>query len=59
MKNKEDEYICVCNSTGEFVDWLLDTIKNRMHTSAKAKDYKSLGVLNDLLKDVEAKLEEE
>ena len=59
MKNKEDEDICVCNSTGEFVDWLLDTIRDRLYKCSKNKDFKGMGQLNDLYDDIIAKLEQE
>jgi len=29
MKNKENDDICVCNSTGEFIDWLFDFISSQ------------------------------
>ena len=55
----ENTDICVCNSTGEFVDWLLDTIRNDMHKCARLKDQKGLSALNFLLNKIEDKLAEE
>jgi len=49
----------LANNTGEFVDWLLDTIRNDMHKCSKLKDSKGLSALNFLLNKIEDKLAEE
>ena len=59
MKNKENDDICVCNETGEFVDWLLDTIRDRLYKCSKLKDFKGMGQLNDLYDDIISKMEED
>ena len=46
------------NSTGEFIDWLNDTIIDRIYKCSKIKDYKGMAVLNELLDDIREKLEE-
>ena len=46
-------------NTGEFVDWLLDTIRDRMYTCSKLKDFKGMGQLNSLIDDITLKLEEQ
>jgi hypothetical protein len=57
MQNKNNEELA--ENTGEFVDWLLDTVHDRMHKCAMINDRKSMGVLLELLNDIEDKLEEE
>jgi|688.fasta_scaffold00081_145 hypothetical protein len=57
MKNKNNEELA--ENTGEFVDWLLDTIRNDMHKCSKLKDSKGLSALNFLLNKIEDKLAEE
>jgi len=61
MKNKEyliDTYE-LSENTGEFVDWLLDTIRDRMYKCTKNMDFKSVAQLNDLMDAINQKLEEE
>lgn len=57
MQNKNNEELA--ENTGEFVDWLLDTVRDRMHKCAMINDRKSMGVLLELLNDIEDKLAEE
>jgi hypothetical protein len=64
MKNKE--YITesemnedLANNTGEFIDWLNDTIIDRIYQCSKIKDSKGMAVLNELLDDIREKLEQE
>jgi hypothetical protein len=67
MKNKNEivymteseMYEELAENTGEFVDWLLDTIRNDMHKCSKLKDSKGLSALNFLLNKIEDKLAEE
>jgi hypothetical protein len=61
MTNKKDliDTYELSENTGEFVDWLLDTIRDRMYTCSKLKDFKGMGQLNDLLDDINVKLEEQ
>ena len=49
----------LAENTGEFVDWLLDTIRDRLYKCSKLKDYKGMGQLNDLYDAINVKLEEE
>ena len=46
-------------STAEFVDWLLDTIRDDMYKCSKLKDSKGMSALNFLLNKIEDKLAEE
>jgi hypothetical protein len=48
----------LAESTGEFVDWLLDTIRDRMYQCSKLKDFKGMGQLNSLYDAIQHKLEE-
>ena len=64
MKNKE--YLTesemneeLAENTGEFIDWLSDTIIDRIYKCSKIKDFKGMGVLNELLDDIREKLEQE
>ena len=68
MKNKNTETVYMtesemneelAESTGEFVDWLNDTIIDRIYKCSKIKDSKGMAVLNELLDDIREKLEEE
>ena len=52
-----NEYLA--NNTGEFIDWLNDTIVDRIYKCSKIKDSKGMAVLNELLDDIREKLEEE
>jgi len=56
MKNKNEE---LAENTGEFVDWLLDTIRDRLYKCSKNKDFKGMGQLNDLYDAIHTKLEQE
>ena len=49
----------LAENTGEFVDWLLDTIRDRMYKCTKNMDFKSVAQLNDLMDAINQKLEEE
>ena len=49
----------LAENTGEFVDWLLDTIRDRLYKCSKLKDYKGMAQLNDLYDAINSKLEEE
>jgi hypothetical protein len=61
MNNKKDliDTYELSENTGEFVDWLLDTIRDRMYKCSKNKDFKGMGQLNDLMDAINEKLEEE
>jgi hypothetical protein len=67
MKNKNEivyrteseENEEIAENTGEFVDWLLDTIRDRMYKCTKNMDFKSVTQLNDLMDAINLKLEEE
>jgi len=68
MKNKNTETVYMtesemneelANSTGEFVDWLLDSIRDRLYKCSKLKDSKGMAQLNSLYDDIVSKLEEE
>ena len=67
MKNKievvyrteSEENEELAESTGAFVDWLNDTIIDRIYKCSKIKDSKGMAVLNELLDDIREKLEEE
>ena len=61
MKNKKDliDTYELSESTGEFVDWLLDTIQDRMSTCSKLKDFKGMGQLLSLIDAINEKLEEQ
>ena len=48
----------LAESTGAFVDWLNDTIVDRIYKCSKIKDSKGMAVLNELLDDIREKLEE-
>jgi hypothetical protein len=47
------------NKNEEFVDWLMDSIRDRLYKCSKNKDFKGMGQLNDLYDDIIAKLEQE
>ena len=49
----------LAENTGEFVDWLLDSIRDRLYKCSKLKDFKGMGQLNDLYDDIREKLEQE
>jgi hypothetical protein len=49
----------LAENTGEFVDWLLDSIRDRLYKCSKLKDYKGNCQLNDLCNAINLKLEEE
>ena len=60
MMNKKDliDTYELSENTGEFVDWLLDTIRDRMYQCSKLKDFKGMGQLNSLYDAIQHKLEE-
>jgi len=60
MTNKKDliDTYELSEKTGEFVDWLLDTIRDRMYQCSKLKDFKGMGQLNSLYDAIQQKLEE-
>ena len=49
----------LAENTGEFVDWLLDSIRDRLYKCSKLKDFKGMSQLNDLYDDIISKLEED
>jgi hypothetical protein len=64
MKNREYKTESEMNeelaeNTGEFIDWLNDTIIDRIYKCSKLKDFKGMGALNELLDDIRERLEEE
>jgi hypothetical protein len=61
MTNKKDliDTYELSENTGEFVDWLLDTIRDRMYKCSKLKDFKGMAQLNDLMDTINDKLETE
>jgi hypothetical protein len=65
MKNKEYKTESEMNfeelaeNTGVFVDWLLDSIRDRLYKCSKLKDFKGMSQLNDLYDDIISKLEED
>jgi len=57
MKNKENEDICVCNNTGEFIDWLFDFISSQ---EIKYENRPELfNVVQEFREYIQDKLEEE
>ena len=59
MTESEMNYVELANNTGEFIDWLNDTIIDRIYKCSKIKDSKGMAVLNELLDDIREKLEQE
>jgi len=48
----------LANNTGEFVDFVLGTIRDRIHDCQIIKDHKGAAALNDLFDVIIKKLEE-
>jgi hypothetical protein len=64
MKNKNEVVYMTESEMNEdiangFVDWLNDTIIDRIYQCSKLKDSKGMAVLNELLDDIREKLEQE
>jgi len=58
-KTKSEMNEELANTTGEFVDFVLGTIRDRIHGCQLIKDHKGAAILNDLFDTIIEKLEEE
>lgn len=58
-KTESEELEELANNSGEFVDFVLGQIRDRIHDCQVIKDHKGAAALNDLFDAIIEKLEEE